>query len=138
MKNLCYPFMFMCVLLATGCGSGDAVRFAREGVTHVHSQMDNEQFADIYSQADDVFRGATKRQDFLDFIGAVHRKLGKVQSASQSGFFVNFSTSGTRVRLNYQTKFEGGDAQEEFLWHISGKQALLVGYHINSNALITK
>jgi hypothetical protein len=100
--------------------------------------MDNEQFSDIYSQADDVFRAATKRQDFLDFVGAVHRKLGKVQNASQKGYFVNFSTSGTRVRLNYQTKFEGGDAQEEFLWHVSGKQALLVGYHINSNALITK
>jgi hypothetical protein len=100
--------------------------------------MDSEQFADIYSQADDAFRAATKQQDFLDFISAVHRKLGKVQNASQGGYFVNFSTSGTQVRLNYRTKFEGGDAQEEFIWKIKGNQAVLVGYHINSNALVTK
>jgi hypothetical protein len=138
LANRCGPFLFVCALVLVGCGSGDAIRFAQEGVTHLHSQMDNEQFGDIYSQADDAFRGATKQQDFLDFVGAVHRKLGKVRNASQSGYFVNFSTSGTQVRLNYQTKFEGGDAQEEFVWHVSGKQALLVGYHINSIALITK
>jgi hypothetical protein len=50
----------MRVLLASGCGSADAIRFAQEGVTHLHSQMDNEQFADICSQADGAFRRATK------------------------------------------------------------------------------
>jgi hypothetical protein len=52
--------------------------------------MDNEQFADIYSQADDALRAATKQQDFLDFMNAVHRKLGKVQTATQGGFFCEF------------------------------------------------
>lgn len=42
------------------------------------------------------------------------------------------------VRLNYTTKSEQGDAQEEFLWKMKGNQAVLVGYHINSNALVTK
>jgi hypothetical protein len=39
----------------------------------------------------------------------------------------------------YKTHFEGGSAVEQFDWRIddSGK-ALLVGYHINSNALIIK
>jgi len=137
-KNSRQLFTLISVLLLGGCGSGDDLRIARESTTHVHAQMDSEQFADIYSQADDAFRAATKQQDFLDFISAVHRKLGKVQNASQGGYFVNFSTSGTQVRLNYRTKFEGGDAQEEFIWKIKGNQAVLVGYHINSNALVTK
>jgi len=138
LKNSWRLFIFISVLLTGGCGSGDDLRIAREGAAHVHAQMDNEQFADIYSQADDAFRAATKQQDFLDFISAVHRKLGKVQNASPGGYFVNFSTSGTQVRLNYSTKFEQGDAQEEFIWKIKGKQAALVGYHINSNALVIK
>jgi hypothetical protein len=100
--------------------------------------MDSEQFTQIYSEADDALRAVTKQQDFLAFVSAVHRKLGRVQNASQTSFLVNFSTSGTRVRLNYQTKFDGGDAQEEFIWKIKGDQAALVGYHINSTALITK
>jgi len=61
-----------------------------------------------------------------------------VKAATQQGFFVNFTTSGTMVRLNYTTKSEQGDAQEEFLWKMKGNQAVLVGYHINSNALVTK
>lgn len=131
-------FIFVSVLLLGGCGSGDNLRIAREGVIHVHAQMDSEQFADIYSQADDALRATTKQQDFLDFMGAVHRKLGKVQDASQRGFFVNFTTSGTQVRVNYVTKFEQGEAQEEFVWKIRGGQAKLLGYHINSKTLVIK
>ena len=138
LKNLRQPFLFIFALLIVGCGSGDDLRIAANGVTRVHAQLDNLQFADIYSQADDALRSVTKQQDFLDFVGAVHRKLGKVQSAIQSNYFVNFTTSGTRVRLNYRTKFEGGDAQEEFVWKIKGESAVLVGYHINSTALIIK
>jgi len=82
--------------------------------------MESEQFTEIYSQTDDALCNATKQQDFLEFISAVHRKLGKTQSASQGSFFVNFSTGGTRVRLNYHTKFAEGDAQEEFIWKIKG------------------
>jgi hypothetical protein len=131
-------FLFVSAILLGGCGSSENLRIAKEATTHVHAQMDSEQFAQIYSEADDALRAATKRQDFLDFISAVHRKLGRVQNASQTSFFINFSTSGTRVRLNYLTKFDGGDAQEEFIWKIKDDQAALVGYHISSNALITK
>jgi len=131
-------FLFVSALLLGGCGSSDNLRIAKEATTHVHAQMDSEQFAQIYSEADDALRTATKRQGFLDFISAIHRKLGRVQNASQTSFFVNFSTSGTRVRLNYQTKFDAGDAQEEFIWKIKGDRAVLVGFHISSNALITK
>jgi len=114
------------------------MRLAGDGVTRVHAQMDDAKFLDIYSQAGVALRNASSQQDFIDFMSAVHRKRGKVQSASRTRFFVNFTTSGTRVTLNYQTKFEGGDGQEQFLWHVSGAQALLVGYHINSKALILK
>ena len=131
-------FLGVSALLLSGCCSGENLRIAKEATTHVHAQMDSEQFGQLYSEADDALRAATKHQDFLDFMGAVHRKLGRVQNVSQTGFFVNFTTSGTRVRLNYQTKFDGGEAQEEFIWKIKGNQAALVGYHINSTALITK
>jgi hypothetical protein len=138
LKDSWQHFIFVSFLLLGGCGSSEDLRIARDATTHVHAQMDSEQFADIYSQADNAFRAATKQKEFLDFMSAVHRKLGKVQNASQGGFFVNFSTSGTQVRLNYQTRFEEGDAREEFIWKIKGTEASLVGYQINSNALITK
>ncbi len=138
LKHSWRPFVFIAVLIMGGCGFSDNLRIAADGVTRVHAQMDNQQFADIYSQADDSLRAATNQKDFLDFVSAVHRKLGKVQSVSQISYFVNFTTSGPQVRLNYQTKFEEGEGKEEFLWKIKGNQAVLVGYHINSNALVVK
>jgi len=126
------------LLLSYGCGTADDMRLANEAVTRFRSQLANQKFDEIYSQADSGFRQATKQKDFGEFMGAINRKLGKFQSASQTGYFVNWTTSGTRVRMNFATKYEGGDAEEEFLWHISGNQALLLGYHINSMALITK
>jgi hypothetical protein len=138
LKNSRQIFILLAALLWSGCGTSDNLRIAGDGVTRVHAQIDNGQFVDIYSQADDSLRSATKKQDFLDLMGAVHRKLGKVQSASQLNYFVNFNTSGTQIRLNYQTKFEGGGAQEYFVWKIKGNSAVLAGYHINSTALIIK
>jgi hypothetical protein len=126
------------MLVLCGCGTGDSMRLAREGETRVHQQMNAEQFAEIYAQADPTFRGATSSQEFLDFMAAVHRKLGNEQSAAETGYFVNFTTSGTRVRLNYKTKFDGGEAEEEFVWAVSGEKAALMGYHINSTTLILK
>jgi hypothetical protein len=124
---------FLCVSasLLGGCGSSETFRIAKEATIHVHAEMDSEQFTQIYSEADDAPRAAAKRQNFLDCISAVHGKLGWVQNASPNGFFVNLSTSGTRVRLNYQTKFDAGVAQEEFIWKIKGHQAGLVGNPIN-------
>src|SRR6266481_2921534 len=122
-------FLFVSALLLGGCGSSENLRIAKEATTHVHAQMDSEQFAQIYSEADDALRTATKRQDFLDFISAVHRKLGRVQSASPTAFFGSFSPSGTRVRGNYQTKFGGGNAREGFIWKIKGDQPGLIGCH---------
>jgi len=71
-------------------------------------------------------------------MAAMRRKLGKVNSAKRESFFVNYATSGTRVRLNYATKFTEGDADEEFVWAKSGNDYAPVGYRINSMALITK
>jgi Protein of unknown function (DUF4019) len=137
-NSLQFVFILSAFILLAGCGARKDMQIAEAGVTRIHAQMDAEQYGDMYAQADDAFRAASKQQDFLDLMSAIHRKLGRVQSASETRYFVNFTTSGTQVRLNYHTKFEGGEGDEEFLWHVSGEQALLLGYHINSNALILK
>lgn len=125
------------VLAACGDTARD-VSIARTGVAHFHQQLDAEKYDDIYNEAAPEFRNAAKREDFLAIAAAVHRKLGKVKDATQTRFFVNWTTSGTSVTLSYHTKFDGGDAAEEFAWKIEGSKAMLVGYNINSTALIVK
>jgi hypothetical protein len=139
LRKILLTFMcFSTLVIATGCNMQADVETTAKAVDRMHSQMDGEKFQEIYSQADDGLRSASKQQDFLNLMGAIHRKLGKVQNASRRAFFVNWTTSGEQVRVNYNTKFEGGDAQEQFVWHVSGTDAKLLGYHINSDALILK
>jgi len=71
------------------------------------------------------------------FFGAIHRKLGDAGEWSLQGWNVNVTTSGTIVRLECKTKFARGEATESFVWRVRGESASLMGYHINSVALIT-
>ena len=43
---------------------------------------------------------------------------------------------GQSVTLIYKTAYEKGEASEQFVYRLHGKVAKLVGYHVNSNALI--
>jgi Protein of unknown function (DUF4019) len=121
-----------------GCGTSKDIGGASEAVTTFHARLDNGDFSTIYAQADPRFRTASSQKDFIDLMAAIHRKLGKVSYANRQGFFVNWDTSGTRVRLTYATKFTEGDAQEEFVWAKAGDRFALLGYNINSNTLIVK
>ena len=124
--------------LVVSCGTQKDLAAADRAVTQFHRQLDNEDYTTIYNQADEKLHSVTKQDDFLALMGAIHKKLGRAESASRKGFFVNYTTSGTQIRLTYATKFAGGDAQEQFVWSKRGETLALVGYNINSNALIIK
>ncbi len=116
---MCRRLLFACLFVAlgtvlAGCGAQKDIGAASEAVARFHAQLDNQDYAAIYSQADQRFRDASPQSDLLALLNAVHTELGKVTDASRQGFFVNYNTSGTQVRLTYSTKFAGGDAQEEF------------------------
>jgi len=121
-----------------GCGTGKDVTAAEEHVTNFHRQLDSQGFLDIYNQADPKLKEITKSEEFVGLLTAVHKKLGNVQNATRQGFYVNFSTSGSTVRVTYETKFTEGQAQEVFTWKKSGNDLRLLGYNIQSNALILK
>lgn len=125
-------------LLFTGCGVQKDIAGASAAVVQFHGQLDHQDYLTIYNNADARLRNTSKQEDFLALMTAVHNKLGTVQQSSRQGFFVNYNTSGSSIRVTYATKFSSGNADEEFLWSKSGDTFQLLGYHINSNALITK
>lgn len=103
-----------------------------------HTRIDEAEFKPIYEATHPDFKRATSEKDFLALLEAVHRKLGTIQSTSQEGWNVNSMNFKTNVGLSYKTKFAGGDAVETFHYRVEGDKAELVGYHINSTALIVK
>lgn len=81
----------------------------------------------------------TNETQFTEFLQAVHKKLGTVQTANLTNTRIAWYTStGETVTLDYQTTFSTGSGTEEFIWHIDGDRALLYGYHINSNELVER
>jgi Protein of unknown function (DUF4019) len=125
-------------LFAVACGAQKDVAAADKAVIRFHAQLDNQDFTAMYDQADPQFRKVSKQEDFVALMTAIHKKLGHVESAARQGLFWNDTTSGLRIRLTYNTKFSDGDAQEQFVWTKNGDNLVLLGYNINSNALITK
>jgi hypothetical protein len=127
------------LILLAGCGSTNNVRLAEQGTGQFHSQLDSEQYRAAYAQADENLHKAATETDFVNLLQGVHQKLGRVQRSQRRNYQINWSTAqGTVVTLIYDTAFDGGNSTEQFAWRIRDNQPALIGYHINSNALIAK
>jgi hypothetical protein len=134
-----YFIFAMCVLLSSCGSSTKSVDLAKQSVGMFHAQIDTEQYAAVYAACDEKFHQATSESDFVNLLGAVHRKLGTVQQSNLRNTGIAwFSGQGATVTLVYDTKFSDGTAIEKFVWHIKDENASLYTYNINSNELVTK
>ena len=125
-------------IVVAGCSmSGDA-KLAEQAVTKFHESLDAGQFDAIYEDSAKDLKDVATKGDFAALLEAVHQKLGATKSASETGFNMNYNTSGKFVTLTYSTIYAEGEASERFVYRVHDDRALLVGYHINSNALIVK
>jgi hypothetical protein len=124
-------------VLVTGCSSGQDLNLAQAEIERFRQLMTAQQFSQIYSDASDELKKTTGEQDMARLLTAIDRKLGPVKNAEKNGWNVNYNTSGTSVTLKFNTQFERGTGAETFVYRIAGGKALLAGYNITSNALIT-
>ena len=133
MRSLGAALLF-CAL--AGCSPGTDVPVAEKAVARFHTMLDAGQNAQIYQESASEMKSAAAESKLTDLLAAVHRKLGTVQKAEQKGWNDQVNTGGHFVTLNYATTYARGDAAETFVYKIAGEKAELVGYNINSNALI--
>jgi Protein of unknown function (DUF4019) len=120
-------------LAALGCSSTAQRVAAEQAVARFHEMLDSGQFAEIYRMSSDEFKKISTESDFVALLASVHRKLGHTKSAVNQGWNVSYLTSGTFVTLTYRTTFSGGEAGEQFMFHMQADSAELVGYHISSS-----
>ena len=111
---------------------------AERAVVEFHRQLDAGNYAALYASADPEMKKAVTQKDFLSMLDAVHRKLGSAVTSVQRGSHVDARIGGNRVSFTYETKFSAGDGMEAFAYHIDSGRAVLLGYNIQSMALITK
>src|SRR5438093_6065809 len=60
----------------------------KQSVANFHKLYNDGKLADIYSAGQSKFMSATTEKQFLEFMGAVQRKLGKVTQTTNAGFNV--------------------------------------------------
>jgi len=113
-------------------------RLSDEGVRHFHSQLDSEAYGDILGESDEAFQDSGNRDEIIKFLTGVHSKLGLSHGFSRTNVFVNATTSGTFIRVTYQSTFDQGSAVETFTWRKAAGGLKLVRYDINSNTFITR
>jgi len=127
----------LAALCLSACSSGQDVTLAETEVGHFRQQMAAQQFAEIYGQASDDFKRTTSEDKLTRLLTAIDRRLGPVKDANRTSWGVNYNTSGTTVTLKFRTTFERGTGDESFTYRIVGGKAVLAGYQISSDDLIT-
>ncbi len=126
-------FMWQC-----GSGMSAGARLSDDAVRHFHSQLDSEAYGDILGESDEAFQNSGNRDEIIKFLTGVHSKLGLSHGFSRTNIFVNATTSGTFIRITYESTFDQGGAVETFTWRKAAGGLKLVSYQITSNIFITR
>ena len=122
-----------------GCqGLTEGKESSENAIAHFQELYNQGNIEQIWKDADPEFRNAAPRANFDDLLGAEQRKLGKVVSTSNTGWNVRSFNLVTNVFMTQDTIFEHGKGTESFTFKMDGKNAVLLGYNIQSMDLITK
>jgi hypothetical protein len=134
----CKRVWALCSLLVTvcACSPSEKVERARRETGNLRVALYEARFDEIYNRADPHFRQTTSIEEWRQLAEAVVRKLGTVKSAEEVNWHLNFTPAGTIVALEYETQYANGRAYEVFTWRFSGGDPSLLGYNVNSQALI--
>ena len=121
------------------CGSAllDGRKLSTVAVQHFHEQMNGAEYAQIVDEADEGFRhSGMTRDQLMKFLNAVHSRMGNAGVSNLANITVQATPGGTFIITVYRTKFDRGDAVENFTWLKKDGELLLYGYNIQSNALV--
>jgi hypothetical protein len=124
-------------LFLTACSGGEDLAVAERAVSQFHGDLNAGRFGQIHDQAGNEWKNATTKPDAVELFSAVRTKLGAFVSGTQEGWRVNHGTGGTSVVVQYRSRFRNGEGTETFTFRSNRDGAQLIGYNINSNALIT-
>jgi hypothetical protein len=109
---------------------------SKKAVAAFHADANARNFDDIYVGSGDEMQNTADIADFEEFLAVVQHKLGKTGKSTQEGWRINYVNGTSMTVLNMTTIYEKGEAMETFTFKLSPQGSVLVGYNIQSNALI--
>jgi hypothetical protein len=124
------------ILVCTSCSGSEDINTGKAAIRHFHEQLNAGLPDEIYREAAREYQAAATSELNRKFIEAVRKKMGKAAHCEVTSWRLNYLTSGRFLALECKTTFDHGEAAESFRWRIEGKKALLLGWNINSPALV--
>lgn len=128
--------MLIAVSMLAGCGVKQSVTDAEAQISTFHADLSSGRFDDIWTETSQDLRQATSKDDFLNLMKAIHKKLGPVKKSENVGWNANATTGGTFITVQMETEFARGSGTEQFVYRKSGEQLELSGYNINSRDML--
>jgi hypothetical protein len=117
--------------LLSSCSTASVKEATEKSIAQFRSHYDAERYHEIYSAADEEVTKVIAEPQFTSYLALVQQMLGKVKTANQTKYMVNTDLGRTLVIVVYNTDFERGTAEENFVWKIKSGQARLFYYQLN-------
>lgn len=127
---------FTFAALLASCGVKQDMDDAGAEIQQFHAYYDRKEYDSIWATTSAEFRKISTKQDFERLLVAIRTKLGAVKKADQRGWQANTTNGVSTVVINVGTTFEKGDGTETFTFVREGEKLKLLGYNIQSAALI--
>ncbi|MEQ1934374.1 MAG: hypothetical protein ABL962_10940 [Fimbriimonadaceae bacterium] len=121
-----------CKDMTKGKGMADAA------IVDFHAKFNDAKYKEIYTASSADLKKASPEADFIKFVEAVHRKLGKHNKSTEAGWRVNTFNFKTTAVVTQNSEFELGKGVETFTYLIDGASCTLQGYHMNSQDMMMK
>ena len=118
----------------TGCSMGQDMSVTDAAVADFHAKLNNGQFAAIAAAA-----GPEMKNGGIDFpvlVEKIHAKLGTFRSTARQGFNDNINNGDHTFTASYASVYSTGPATENFVYRLNGGKPVLIGYHVESAALL--
>ena len=107
------PGVGLALLLCVACSYDSQARRAVDAVERFHSLYNDQLLTEIYEATAPAFKKGTSEASWLEFAGAVRRKLGKHVSAESRGSRASRRREGVLVVVSVLSTFEYGKALED-------------------------
>jgi len=120
----------------SACSPGADTEAAEKSIASFHADLNAGKLDKIYDDSGSELKAAANKDKFTKILNAVHTKLGMFKNGKSVGWNDNVTTGGHFVTINYQATYDKGAAAENFVFRVAGGGSALVGYHVNSDALL--
>lgn len=125
------------VSVLSACSIGADTQAAEKSIALFHADLNAGNFDKIYDVSGSELKAAANKDKFTKILSTVHTKLGMFKDGKSVGWNDNVTTGGHFVTINYNAAYDKGVADENFVYRVDGGGSALVGYHVNSDALLT-